>query len=93
MRYKIAPDKWKHFFVGIAMGAVLESIAWGIWPAYPVWASGAVFLIVLGVSYGFELFSLVTGIGHYDVMDAVASIIGGILGMGIGGAAIAYWCF
>jgi hypothetical protein len=38
---------------------------------------------VIGVSYGFELFSKITGIGRYDFVDAVASTIGGSLGMGV----------
>jgi glycopeptide antibiotics resistance protein len=42
-----------------------------------------VLLIVISISYGFELFSKITRIGHYDIMDAVASIIGGVAGMGI----------
>ena len=35
------------------------------------------------ISYGFELFSLITGLGVYDFMDAVASVIGGVLGLGL----------
>ena len=41
----------------------------------------AVFIMVVVVSYGFELFSKVTGKGHYDFIDAVATIIGGVIGM------------
>jgi hypothetical protein len=81
---KIAPDKWKHFFVGILMGGVLEVAAVVVVPAHPVIASLIALTIVVFISYGFELYSLVTGRGHYDVMDAVASIIGGILGMAAG---------
>jgi glycopeptide antibiotics resistance protein len=39
------------------------------------------FVGVVAISYGFELFSKITGMGVYDVMDAVASVIGGLLGM------------
>jgi hypothetical protein len=38
---------------------------------------------VVAISYGFELYSKYTGHGHYEVMDAVAAIIGGVLGMGV----------
>jgi hypothetical protein len=31
----------------------------------------------------FELFSLVTGKGHYETADAIASIIGGLAGIGV----------
>lgn len=79
---KIAPDKWKHFYVGILMGAFLQAL--GIWllSNHPIIATSLALLIVIIISYGFELFSKFTGMGHYDVMDAVASIIGGVLGMG-----------
>ncbi len=80
---KIAPDKWKHFFVGIAMGAVLQLTGWWLLPGHIYWATIIAFAIVFAVSYGFELFSKFTGMGHYDIMDAVASIIGGIAGMGV----------
>ena len=56
-----------------------------VFPGQLQHASLAALLLVVAVSYGFELFSLITGKGHYDVMDAVASIIGGILGMLAGG--------
>ncbi len=78
---KIARDKWKHFFVGIAMGAILQAIAWWWLPSHLYIASMVVLLIIVCISYGFELYSKFTGHGHYEVMDAVASVIGGVLGM------------
>lgn len=80
---KIAPDKWKHFYVGIAMGLALQGLSVLFLPGYPVLGGLIVFALIVVVSYGFELFSKVSGLGHYDVMDAVASIIGGVLGMGL----------
>lgn len=79
---KIAPDKWKHFFVGIPMGAVLMGFCAYILPAAPMKAALLAMAPVVGISYGFELFSKVTGKGHYDVMDAFASILGGFIGIG-----------
>lgn len=81
MKLKIAPDKWKHFFVGIAMGLFLQAIGWWWLPTHPYLNIALVFMIIVCISYGFELYSKFTGHGHYEVMDAVASIIGGILGM------------
>ncbi|MBX2921832.1 MAG: hypothetical protein KF746_06555 [Chitinophagaceae bacterium] len=82
MLRKIQPDKWKHFIVGIPMGSVLQ-IACNWLVTNPL-ASGIIaFVIVAGISYGFELFSKITGLGRYDFMDAVASVIGGVLGMGL----------
>ena len=79
---KIAPDKWKHFYVGIAMGVILQAFAWWLLKDHHYLATALAFIIVLIISYGFELFSKFTGKGHYEVMDAVAAVIGGILGMG-----------
>jgi hypothetical protein len=78
---KIAPDKWKHFYTGIIIGIVLQAFVFFLLPEHPYLATAIVFVIIAGISYGFELFSLFTGRGHYDFMDAVASVIGGLLGM------------
>jgi VanZ family protein len=78
---KIAPDKWKHFFVGIAMGLFLQWSLYFLLPDHKIIASIIVLVIVIAISYGFELFSKFSGKGHYDVMDAVFTVIGGILGM------------
>lgn len=80
---KIAPDKWKHFFVGIAMGLFLPAAGYLFLPTHASLNALLSFCIICAISYGFELYSKFTGHGHYDVMDAVASIIGGIVGMTI----------
>lgn len=78
---RIAKDKWKHFFVGIAMGILFQAFAMYFFPAHKVFSTLAVLLLVAAISYGFELYSKFTGHGHYEVMDAVASIAGAVLGM------------
>jgi hypothetical protein len=80
---KIAPDKWRHFFGGIVMGAVLQGAAWWLFPANLRLATGVVFIVVVVISYGFELFSKVSGKGYYEVLDAVAAAVGGVLGMAL----------
>ena len=80
---KIAQDKWKHFFVGIAMGMVLQAFLWYLFPGQLILETAIAFLLVVSISYGFELFSKLTGNGHYDINDAVAGTIGGVLGMAI----------
>ena len=80
---KIAPDKWKHFFVGIAMGAVLQAFAWWVIKDHHLLATIIAMVLVIVISYGFEIFSLVTGRGHYEFADAVAGTIGGAIGMGL----------
>jgi glycopeptide antibiotics resistance protein len=79
---KIAPDKWKHFFVGLLMGATLQIVMWFLMPQHFQTGILISFILVVAVSYGFELFSLITQKGHYDILDAVAGILGGVIGMG-----------
>jgi glycopeptide antibiotics resistance protein len=88
LKNKIAADKWRHFYAGIPLGIVLQVIArWMYGP--PLYQAVLIaFAGVVAVSYGFELFSKVTGMGVYDFMDAVASVIGGVLGIGVAVAVI-----
>ena len=64
------------------MGAGLQAAVGWLLPAHTVTATIIAFVMVVIISYGFELFSKITGLGHYEVMDAVAAIIGGVAGMG-----------
>ena len=82
MMKRIAPDKRRHFFAGIIIGFVLEFAGWWFMPDRLPVVTVFVFILVLGISYGFELFSKITGKGRYDFLDAVASVIGGLIGMG-----------
>ncbi len=79
----IAKDKWKHLIVGIAMGIVFQLAGFLLLATHHYRATAAAFFIIFSISYGWELLSKFTGKGHYEVMDAVYSIVGGILGMGI----------
>ena len=79
----MAPDKWKHFLVGILMGAVLQIFLWYMLPGHFVLSISITFIIVAIVSYGFELYSLFTGKGHYDILDAFAGIAGGVVGIAV----------
>jgi len=79
---KIAPDKWKHFFVGIAMGLLFQFSGSLLLPMHLYWAAIISFTIITAISYGWELLSKITGKGHYEIMDAVFSIAGGLAGMG-----------
>jgi hypothetical protein len=81
-RMKIERDKWKHFFVGIGMGVVIEAFLHWLVPDHRTITTIITFFIVVAISYGFELYSKFTGRGHYELMDAVAAVIGGIIGMG-----------
>lgn len=85
MSFKIAPDKQKHFFVGVPLGALLLFAANYFLPGHPVYALLTAFAVLAAICYGFELFSLVTGMGVADNMDAIAGIIGGVIGIAL------YW--
>jgi len=80
---KIAPDKWKHFYAGILLGIIVQIFDLWLFPHQPFLSTIITLVVVIFISYGFELFSKITGFGIYDIMDAVASIIGGVAGMGI----------
>lgn len=82
MRNKIAADKWKHFWVGIPLGAVLQVAAFYFFTeTYAAVLAASVLLIM--ICYGFELFSKITKLGHHDLIDAVAGILGGAIGVGV----------
>ena len=82
MYQKIGRDKWKHFAVGIGMGAFLQGFFVWIFRFQPLAAGTVSILCSVVIAYGFELFSLVTRKGHYEVMDALASVIGAAIGIG-----------
>ncbi|HTM91259.1 MAG TPA: hypothetical protein VL095_02495 [Flavisolibacter sp.] len=79
---KIAPDKWKHFFVGIVMGAVLQAFFLFLLDAHLGLTIVLALFFSIAIGYGFELFSKFSGKGHYDIMDAVATVVGAIPGIG-----------
>lgn len=86
MSYKIEKDKKKHFYVGIPLGLMLQFLSSYFFPVQPVLATVISFGVLCAGCYGFELFSLVTGKGHAENLDAIAGILGGIIGIGIS------WC-
>jgi glycopeptide antibiotics resistance protein len=80
---RIAPDKWKHFYVGIGLGGVIQLLVEVLIFGNILWAAVLSLVLLIIGNYGFELFSKITGIGHYDFFDAVAGTVGGVLGMSI----------
>lgn len=84
-------DKWKHFWVGIPLGILLLAASLYVLPNRILLAGiFAISLLVL-ICFMFEVLSLITDLGFYEIMDAVAGIAGGILGMII--FAILKWLF
>lgn len=80
---KIAKDKWRHFYAGIVLGAMLQAFFSFLLDEQQGLSVGLAVFFSAAVGYGFELFSKFTGKGHYDFMDAVATLIGAVLGIGI----------
>jgi VanZ like family. len=80
-KMKIASDKWKHIYVGTFLGLLFQGIFWWLMPNHPILGSIINLLLVIAIAYGFELFSLITAIGVYELMDAIASTAGGLLGL------------
>lgn len=63
------------------MGIVLQAFLLFLIPAHLILTAVIAFALIIVVSYGFELASKLTRRGVYDVMDAVASVLGGLVGM------------
>ncbi|MDE3182590.1 MAG: hypothetical protein KGM16_04145 [Bacteroidota bacterium] len=78
---KIAPDKKKHFWLGMLMGAILQILTLYLFPQHYIISIIITFVLIVALTYGFELFSLITKRGHYEILDAVAGTIGGSIGM------------
>ena len=81
MLEKIRRDKWKHFLVGLLMGVVFEWILLWLFPMHTAIVSILVLVLIMAISYGFELTSLLIKRGHYDILDAVAGAAGGLVGI------------
>jgi len=80
---KITPDKWKHFYVGLILGVIIYLFIYYVFQWHTATIVAVTLGIVVTVSYVFELFSLATGKGHYEFLDAVAGIVGGAVGITI----------
>lgn len=80
---RVKSDKWRHVIAGVPMGFLLQGLATWFIPTRPVLATAIVLLLVCAISYGFELFSKISGKGHYELADAIATVIGGVMGIAV----------
>lgn len=78
---RIAPDKWKHIFVGVAMGICFPLVFTWALATPPLISAGISFSLVVLIGFAFEFYSGITGHGHYDPMDGVATVVGGVLAL------------
>ena len=68
---KIEADKWRHFYAGATMAILLCS-------------AGILMNINLKLVFIFAfIIVVISGLGRYDIWDAVATIIGGTVGLGL----------
>jgi lipopolysaccharide export LptBFGC system permease protein LptF len=74
---KIPADKRKHFYVGLFLGGIIYLLTYYLFRFKTTTIIAVTLGIVATISYVFELFSKVTGEGHYEVLDAIAGIAGG----------------
>lgn len=80
---KLEPDKWRHIIAGFFIGLILPVAGFYLFDL-PVVSNYFLSLYALVVvSYGFEVFSFVTGKGHYDLVDAIVTVLGGLPGLGL----------
>ncbi len=83
MKRKIGYDKWKHFHVGILMGIIFQIILqFYVYLDFTtaLWIN---MLFVNIIGFGFELFSKITGLGHAELNDALATTLGGAVSASI----------
>jgi hypothetical protein len=83
MAYKIERDKKKHFYVGIPLGFFIQLALVYMLPVQPLLATTISIGLLVAGCYAFELFSLVTGMGYAEHLDALAGILGGVIGIGL----------
>ncbi len=69
--------------MGIPLGAVLQLAFFYFFPLHLLFATAVSFIILLAGCYAFELYSLLTGKGHYELLDVLAGVTGGAIGIGV----------
>ena len=78
----MAADKWKHFILGIPLGVILMIAGLFFFPSAVIIVTVFSVIALIVICYGFEIFSLLSGKGHYELMDAIVGIVGGLIGIG-----------
>ena len=89
MLKNIPQDKKKHIKAGAQIAILFTWIGYFFWPHQWIFVAGLSLGITFLAGFGFELFSYVTGIGHAELMDAIVTGLGGVVGMVI--ALFIYW--
>lgn len=79
----IPKDKQKHIAAGALIAILCTWIGWFLWPHQWIYSIGFGLAVCSVAGFGFELFSYVTGLGHAEWMDAIVTVAGGVIGVGI----------
>ena len=80
MLNNLAIDKWKNFMTGIAIGVLTQAFLWMILPPQIKLVTLVSLIAVMVLNYGFDVYAKRKK-GNYEVLDAAAGTIGGVIGM------------
>ena len=75
-----AMDKGKNFMTGIAIGVATQAFLWMILPPQIKLVTLVSLIAVMVLNYGFDVYAKRKK-GNYEVLDAAAGTIGGVIGM------------
>lgn len=75
---QLSPDKWRHIIAGFVIGMLLPIGIDALYQFEQDYTLALSLVLLAMIAYGFELLSLITGKGHYDFWDAVATFTGGL---------------
>ena len=80
MLNNFAMDKWKHFITGIAIGVAMQVCLWLVLPPQIKLVTLISLISLMVLNYGFDVHAKRKK-GNYEVLDAAAGTIGGVIGM------------
>jgi hypothetical protein len=80
MQNNLAMGKWKNFTTGILIGAATQAVLWIILPPQVKLVTLVSLIAVMVLNYGFDIYAKRKK-GNYEVLDAAAGTIGGVIGM------------
>ncbi len=80
MLNNLAMDKWKNFMTGIAIGVATQASLWMILPPQIKLVTLVSLIAVMVLNYGFDVYAKRKK-GNYEVLDAAAGTIGGVIGI------------
>jgi len=80
MLNSLVMEKWKNFITGIAIGVATQAVLWMILPPQIKLVTLVSLVAVMILNYCFDVYAKRKK-GNYEVLDAAAGTIGGVIGM------------